>query len=69
MRALRWVRGRLLSLARMLGRINTAVLLTISFFLLLLPLSLIRRLIHQERPPNGWLPRAPLAKDHFHRQY
>ena len=69
MRVWRWLRRVLLSLARVLGRINTLLLLAISFFLLLLPLSLVRRVLVRNSLPSGWLPRDPLAKDHYHKQY
>jgi hypothetical protein len=64
--AIRWL---LLKVGRALGRINTVVLLTVSFYVILLPLGLARRLVGKRTPPAGWLQRPPLAPDHFKRQF
>ncbi len=56
-------------LGLVLGRINTVILLGVSYYVILLPLSLIRRLFTKPRDPGGWLPREELPPDHFKNQY
>lgn len=68
-KALRRLRGVLLRVAKVIGRVNTFVLLTVSFYCILLPLSLMRRTVTRRREPSGWLRRKPLAKKHFSKQY
>ena len=71
------MRGLLQILKRMLlrvgfflGRINNFLLLTLSFYLLLFPLSLLWRLFWRRKEPSqGWLPRPELPPDHFKRQF
>jgi len=52
-----------------LGRINNVLLLAFSFYVILLPISLCRRLFRRNPPDSGWHPRPPLPKDHFRKQY
>ena len=67
---LKRIHGLLLKLGRVMGRVNTFVLLVFSFYLLLLPLSLLRRVFVRSREEGGaWHRRDPLPKDHFHKQY
>ncbi len=63
------VRGTLLRIGYFLGRINTFLLLTLSFYLILLPLALLWRLFSRRTDSPGWRPRAELPPDHFKRQY
>lgn len=63
------VRESLLRIGFFLGRINNFVLLTLSFYLILLPLALLWRLFSRRPEPSGWLPRSELPSDHFKRQY
>ena len=63
------VRETLLKIGFLLGRINTFLLLTLSFYLILLPLALLWRLFSRRPDSSGWLPRAQLPSDHFKRQY
>ncbi|MBI4447229.1 MAG: hypothetical protein HY645_15160 [Acidobacteria bacterium] len=55
------------ALARRLGRINTLLLLVISYYAVLLPLSLFLRRRHTRQP--GWRSREPLPPEHFRKQY
>jgi hypothetical protein len=60
----------LLKLAKVMGRINTVVLLFLSFYLLLLPISLLRRVFGRpQHRDGGWHRRDPLPEDHFRKQY
>jgi len=59
----------LLKLAKLIGKVNALVLLSISFYALLLPLSLLRRPFTRNKTREGWLERDPLPKDHFYKQY
>lgn len=63
------VRESLLRIGFFLGRINSFVLMTLSFYLILLPLALLWRLLARRPDPGGWLPRSELPPDHFKRQY
>ena len=63
------IRAVLLAIGKVLGRINTTILLTLLFYLLLLPLSLVRRLIERHKDEAGWLERAPLKDGHYKKQY
>ena len=63
------VRSVLLAIGRAIGRVNTFVLLSLSFYLILVPLGLLRRLFGKKPPASGWLPREPLAPEHFKKQY
>jgi hypothetical protein len=52
-----------------LGRINTFLLMTISFYFLLTPMALIRRLfVSRQREPE-WQQRKPLDSKHYEQQY
>lgn len=63
------VRTALLRFSRFIGRLNTVLLLSISYYLILCPLALFRRLAAREKDPGGWLKRDALAKDHYRKQY
>lgn len=52
-----------------LGHINSYVLLTVSFYLILTPISLARRIFVRRRDSRGWIRREPLPPDHFRKQY
>jgi hypothetical protein len=56
-------------LGRALGRFNNAILMALSFFLLLWPTGLFRRLVHRRDPSRGWIARDPLDRGHYRRQY
>ncbi|MDA2923508.1 hypothetical protein MYX65_02440 [Acidobacteria bacterium AH-259-L09] len=66
---IRTIRALLLQLAKLMGRFNTFVLLLISFYGILLPVSLLRRVFRSNKEERGWLKRDPLPKDHFQKQY
>lgn len=55
-------------LALRIGRFNTVLLLSIAFYLLLLPLAWLRR---RFRSPEltGWIRRVPRDRNHFEKQY
>ncbi len=63
------VHSFLLKVGHVLGLINTTVLLTFSFYVILLPTALFWRLKRKSRQPAGWQKRLPLPRDHFSRQY
>ena len=69
MRYLRFLYSLFGRAAMALGRFNTAVLMVISYFLLVVPMGLIWRLVRRTPQPAGWLDRAPLPKDHFRKQF
>jgi hypothetical protein len=55
---------------RGIGRFNTTLILTLSFYLLLMPISLIRRLfVSRPGGPPRWEERRPSDRRHFERQY
>jgi hypothetical protein len=54
--------------ARQLARVNTFLLMAFSFYVLVLPIGLIRR-IGSAQKAEGWLRRDPLAPDHYRKQY
>lgn len=55
--------------ARLLARVNTFLLMAFSFYVLVLPIGLIRRLSRGAAKPEGWIRRDPLAHDHYRKQY
>ena len=55
--------------ARLLARVNTFLLMAFSFYVLVLPIGLIRRMSASRRDPKGWIRREPLAPDHYRKQY
>ena len=61
----------LLSLARAIGRVNTFLLLCFSFYGVLMPIALVRRLFQGRRTNDSltWQPREPLPRSHFKKQY
>lgn len=69
MKFLRSVHRILLRLARFIGRINTFLLLAVSFYLVLFPLSLFFRIFGKRKAHSGWLERPALPRDHFRKQY
>ncbi|MDA2933521.1 hypothetical protein MYX82_04175 [Acidobacteria bacterium AH-259-D05] len=67
---LRGIQALLLKLAKAIGRINTFVMLSLSFYGLLFPLALLRRLFVRTLDEGGnWHTRKSLPKDHFRKQY
>jgi hypothetical protein len=57
------------ALGTLLGRINTFILMTLSFYLILLPTALIRRLFVSRRRAPEWHIRKPLDRKHYEKQY
>lgn len=55
-------------LGLLIGRFNNYLLLAISFYVLLMPIAVARRL-RRRRTPTGWLDREPLPRDHFRKQF
>lgn len=55
--------------ARLLARLNTFLLMGFSFYVLVLPIGLIRRLFSRPPEPRGWIRRDPLPPDHYRKQY
>jgi hypothetical protein len=68
-RVLRALRAILLKIGKVLGRVNTTLLLLVSFYLILLPISLVRRAFKSKEVKQGWLQRPPRARDHFKKQF
>lgn len=63
----RFLKQLLLAISHVLARFNTGLLMILSFYLLLLPIGLIRRLFF--KAPRGWQEREPLKRTHFEKQY
>ncbi len=59
----------LMAIGHFLGRIHSVLLLSFSFYAILLPISLCRRLIRRTPPDSGWQARHGLPKDHYRKQY
>ena len=69
-KVLKKIHGLLLKLAKVLARINTFVLLLLSFYPLLLPLSLLHQVLGRSQDQGeGWHRRDPLPEDHFRKQH
>lgn len=52
-----------------IGHVNTTLLLGLSYYLILLPISLIRRTVSRPRQSPGWIDREPLPPNHFEKQH
>ncbi|HLV00165.1 MAG TPA: hypothetical protein VKZ59_02790 [Acidobacteriota bacterium] len=63
----RLIKRCLLAISHQLARVNTALLMIFSFYLLLVPIGFIRRLFL--KPTRGWRVREPLKREHFEKQY
>lgn len=50
------------------GRFNNALLIAVSFYLILFPIGLVRRLIRGKISQTGWIRREPLSPKHFEKQ-
>ncbi len=55
--------------ARLLARVNTFLLMGFSFYVLVLPIGLIRRVFSRTQEAEGWIRREPLAREHYRKQY
>ncbi len=64
----RGIRSVLLAIGRVMGIVNTTILLTFSFYLILLPIALLKR-SRRRAGVIDWLERSPRETDHFTRQY
>ncbi|MFH1964405.1 MAG: hypothetical protein ABIJ42_02585 [Acidobacteriota bacterium] len=58
---------RLLGLT--IGKVNTFLILCVSFYVVLLPMGLLRRVFSRRRQPQTWRKREPLNPDHFKKQF
>ncbi len=59
-----------MKLARLLAGTNTFLLMGFSFYVLVLPIGLARRLFGGRLEwTDGWIRREPLAPDHYRKQY
>jgi hypothetical protein len=54
---------------RRLAALNTFVLMAFSFYILVLPIGLVRRILARGKEQEGWIRREPLAPDHYRKQY
>ncbi len=52
-----------------IGTINTSLIIILSFYLLVLPIALLRRLFSHRQDSPGWVSRSPLDSKHFDRQF
>ena len=52
-----------------LGKINTFILMTLSFYVILFPMAMIRRLFVTRSRTAKWYQRRPLDRKHFEKQY
>jgi hypothetical protein len=57
-----------MKLARLVGTVNTMVLLTVIFFVVFTPMGMIRRLLRRPEP-RGWEPHERRPADHFDHPY
>jgi len=62
------IRSILLTIGRFMGVVNSTILLTFSFYVIILPIALMRRLRRQADPVD-WIKRAQREPDHFTKQY
>jgi len=62
------VRSVLLTIGRFMGMVNSTILLTFSFYVILLPIALLQRARRRSHSID-WLERSPREADHFTRQY
>jgi len=56
-------------LGLLLGRVNTFIILSISYYLVLMPVGLVRRLFTEKHNTGTWNERPPLKPDHFEKQF
>ena len=66
---LKTFQSMLRTLGIVLGRVNTFVLMTVSFYLILLPMAMIRRLVVRGKRKASWQQREPLENRHYEKQY
>ena len=58
---------RLLGLT--IGKVNTFLILCVSFYVVLLPMGLLRRVFSRRSQPQTWTKREPLNPAHFKKQF
>ena len=63
------VQKLLRKLGAFIGKINTFVLMTVSFYLILFPMAMIRRLFASGKRTAEWKSRPPLDRKHYEKQY
>jgi len=66
---LRTVQLILRKIGAFIGGINTFILMTLSFYLILFPMAMFRRLFVSRKRATRWHPRKPLDRKHFEKQY
>jgi len=68
-RTLRILVEPLRRLGMAIGKVNTFLILCLSYYLILFPVGFARR--HLSRKPGGpaWNPRKPLDRSHFEKQF
>jgi|GEM_PF-2790292 len=52
-----------------IGKFNTFLILSFSYFLVLFPIGLLRRTLSRKTVPDGWIGREPLEPGHFEKQF
>jgi len=68
-RTLRIVVEPLRRLGINIGRVNTFLILSFSFYVVLLPVGLLRRLFSRKKAPQSWTERKPFKSSHFEKQF
>jgi len=66
---LKTIQTLLRTLGAFIGRINTFILMTVSFYLILFPMAMIRRLFINRKRTAHWEQRPPLHRKHYEKQY
>ena len=68
-RTLRILVEPLRCLGMAIGRVNTFLILSFSFYMVLFPLGLARRTLSRKKCPVTWVRREPLKPSHFEKQF
>jgi len=54
---------------RLIGTFNTSLIMILSFYLLVFPIALLRRLFVRRPDSVGWVTRSPVDNKHFEKQF
>ena len=52
-----------------IGKINTFLILSLSYYAVLFPVGLVRRLLSRKKAPQSWTERKPFKSSHFEKQF
>jgi hypothetical protein len=65
-----FIRKTLMAIGKPIGRVQTFLLMLISFYLVLLPTAIFYRLLVRNQTPRGrWIKRSPVDEDHLQKQF